>query len=139
MKHCTVTNKHCLDTRTVLLLAEVRCLKGWLLRCYFWWDQELRWLYHDGFVCHPLSHLRCLTRLLPPALRHDSENTPLQLRLNDIAEVIAELGSIAGGLLFAALLVHYFVERGKNNPPRYLNPSCSRSHQYLSLFMQDVE
>ncbi|KAH9023999.1 calcium-translocating P-type ATPase [Lactarius deliciosus] len=52
------------------------------------------------------------------ALPRDSENTPLQLRLNDLSEAIAKIGSIAGGLLFAALLVRYFVQLGTNNPQR---------------------
>ncbi|KAH9054212.1 hypothetical protein EDB87DRAFT_1834866 [Lactarius vividus] len=52
------------------------------------------------------------------ALRRDSEDTPLQLKLNDLAEVMTNIGSIAGGLLFAALLVRYFVQLGTNNPQR---------------------
>jgi len=52
------------------------------------------------------------------ALRRDSENTPLQLKLNDLAEVIAKAGSIAGGLLFFALLIRFFVEHATKNPPR---------------------
>ncbi|KAH9164446.1 Ca-transporting ATPase [Lactarius sanguifluus] len=52
------------------------------------------------------------------ALRRDSENTPLQLELNDLSGIIAKIGSIAGGLLFAALLVRYFVQLGTNNPQR---------------------
>ncbi|KAH9052974.1 calcium-translocating P-type ATPase [Lactarius deliciosus] len=52
------------------------------------------------------------------ALRRDSENTPLQLKLNALAETIAKLGSIAGGVLFAALLIRYFVQLGSNDPQR---------------------
>ncbi|KAH9033383.1 calcium-translocating P-type ATPase [Lactarius pseudohatsudake] len=52
------------------------------------------------------------------ALRRDSENMPLQLKLNDLSEIIAKIGSVAGGLLFAALLVRYFVQLGTNNPQR---------------------
>ncbi|KAH9025702.1 calcium-translocating P-type ATPase [Lactarius deliciosus] len=52
------------------------------------------------------------------ALRRNSENTPLQLKLNDLSEIIAKIGSIAGGLLFTALLVRYFVQLGTNNPQR---------------------
>ncbi|KAI9463227.1 calcium-translocating P-type ATPase [Lactarius psammicola] len=55
------------------------------------------------------------------ALRRDSENTPLQLKLNDLAELIAKIGSLAGGLLFAALLIRYFVQLGTNNPQRTSN------------------
>ncbi|KAH9024007.1 hypothetical protein EDB83DRAFT_1980676 [Lactarius deliciosus] len=52
------------------------------------------------------------------ALRRDSENTPLQLKLNDLSEIIAKISSVAGGLLFAALLIRYFVQLGTNNPQR---------------------
>ncbi|KAI9463279.1 calcium-translocating P-type ATPase [Lactarius psammicola] len=49
------------------------------------------------------------------ALRHDSEKTPLQLKLNELANAITKIGSIAGGLLFGALLVRYFVQRINNS------------------------
>ncbi|KAI9449867.1 calcium-translocating P-type ATPase [Lactarius psammicola] len=52
------------------------------------------------------------------ALGHRSENTPLQLKLNDLAEAIAKIGSIAGGLLFVALLIRYFVQPETDNPQR---------------------
>ncbi|KAI9437973.1 hypothetical protein H4582DRAFT_2057482 [Lactarius indigo] len=52
------------------------------------------------------------------ALRRDCENTPLRLKLNDLSEITAKIGSIAGGLLFAALLVRYFVQLGTNNSQR---------------------
>jgi Ca2+-transporting ATPase len=42
----------------------------------------------------------------------------LQLKLNDLAEVIAKVGSIAGGLLFFALLIRFFVELATKNPSR---------------------
>ncbi|KAI0067278.1 calcium-translocating P-type ATPase [Artomyces pyxidatus] len=52
------------------------------------------------------------------ALRRDSENTPLQLKLNDLAELIAKFGSIAGLLLFSALMIRFFVQLGQGSPPR---------------------
>ncbi|KAH9052624.1 hypothetical protein EDB87DRAFT_1835780 [Lactarius vividus] len=52
------------------------------------------------------------------AFQRNSENTPLQLKLNDLSEIISKIGSVAGGLLFAALLVRYFVQLGTNNPQR---------------------
>jgi len=72
-------------------------------------------------------------------LRHYSENTPLQLKLNDLAGAIAKIGSIAGGLIFVALLVRYFVQLGTNNPQRYFDVSPLASGQILSFFMQDAE
>ncbi|KAG5651154.1 hypothetical protein H0H81_009669 [Sphagnurus paluster] len=55
------------------------------------------------------------------ALRGDSENTPLQLKLNVLAELIAKIGSAAGLILFTALMIRYFVQLGTNNPPRSAN------------------
>ncbi|KAF8591205.1 calcium-translocating P-type ATPase [Ramaria rubella] len=46
------------------------------------------------------------------ALRGDTENTPLQLKLNDLAELIAKLGSAAGLILFSALMIKFFVQLG---------------------------
>ncbi|KZW01245.1 calcium-translocating P-type ATPase [Exidia glandulosa HHB12029] len=48
------------------------------------------------------------------ALRSDTENTPLQAKLNALAELIAKLGSAAGGFLFAVLMIKFFVQLGTN-------------------------
>ena len=52
------------------------------------------------------------------ALRGDTENTPLQSKLNDLAELIAKLGSAAGLILFIALMIRFFVQLGENSPQR---------------------
>ena len=52
------------------------------------------------------------------ALRGDTANTPLQAKLNDLAELIAKLGSAAGLILFTALLIRFFVQLVTNNPQR---------------------
>jgi P-type Ca2+ transporter type 2C len=52
------------------------------------------------------------------ALRDDTENTPLQLKLNSLAELIAKVGSLAGLILFSALMIRFGVQLAKNNPPR---------------------
>ncbi|KAH8100992.1 calcium-translocating P-type ATPase [Cristinia sonorae] len=52
------------------------------------------------------------------ALRGDSENTPLQAKLNKLAELIAKLGSAAGGILFFALMIRFFVQLGTGDPVR---------------------
>ncbi|KAF5392317.1 hypothetical protein D9757_001407 [Collybiopsis confluens] len=52
------------------------------------------------------------------ALRGDAENTPLQLKLNDLAELIAKLGSAAGLVLFTALMIRFFVQLGTGEPIR---------------------
>ena len=54
-------------------------------------------------------------------MRGDAENTPLQHKLNNLAELIATLGSIAGLALFIALMIRFFVQLGTNNPPRTAN------------------
>ncbi|KAG5642715.1 hypothetical protein DXG03_002291 [Asterophora parasitica] len=61
------------------------------------------------------------TRSALLALRTDSENTPLQLKLNALAELIAKIGSAAGLLLFVALLIRFFVQLGSNVPARTAN------------------
>ena len=54
----------------------------------------------------------------------DSESTPLQLKLNDLADAISQIGRIAGGLLFVALLIRYFFEPGTVNLQRYVDLSA---------------
>ncbi|KIL58739.1 hypothetical protein M378DRAFT_86043 [Amanita muscaria Koide BX008] len=55
------------------------------------------------------------------ALRGDTESTPLQLKLNDLAELIAKIGSIAGLTLFTALMIRFFVQLGLHDPARNAN------------------
>ncbi|KAF8340444.1 uncharacterized protein EI90DRAFT_3035556 [Cantharellus anzutake] len=43
-------------------------------------------------------------------LRGDNPNTPLQLKLNVLAELIAKIGSLAGLILFTALMIKFFVQ-----------------------------
>ncbi|KAJ7034956.1 Ca-transporting ATPase [Mycena alexandri] len=52
------------------------------------------------------------------ALQGDSDNTPLQLKLNALAEIIAKLGSAAGLILFMALLIRFFVQLSTREPVR---------------------
>lgn len=51
-------------------------------------------------------------------LRGDAENTPLQLKLNNLAELIAKIGSFAGLTLFVALMIRFFVQLGTGSPAR---------------------
>ncbi|KAJ7052601.1 Ca-transporting ATPase [Mycena amicta] len=55
------------------------------------------------------------------ALRGDTDNTPLQVKLNALAELIAKLGSAAGLVLFTALLIRFFVQLGTGTPERTAN------------------
>jgi P-type Ca2+ transporter type 2C len=57
--------------------------------------------------------------VLSAALCGDAENTPLQLKLNALAELIAKLGSAAGLILFTALLIRFFVQLGTGVPEWY--------------------
>jgi Ca2+-transporting ATPase len=61
------------------------------------------------------------TLLLTPrtlAVREDIENTPLQLKVYAVGELIAQIGSLAGLLLFLALLIRFFVQLGTGEPVR---------------------
>ncbi|KAF9234118.1 Ca-transporting ATPase [Melanogaster broomeanus] len=55
------------------------------------------------------------------ALRTDTENTPLQIKLNILAELIAKVGSIAGIILFGSLMIRFFVQLGTGTPARTAN------------------
>ncbi|KAF9448305.1 calcium-transporting ATPase [Macrolepiota fuliginosa MF-IS2] len=52
------------------------------------------------------------------ALRTETEDTPLQIKLNHLAELIAKIGSAAGLILFIALLIRFFVQLGTGEPVR---------------------
>ena len=47
------------------------------------------------------------------SLRSDAEDTPLQSKLNRLADLIAWLGSTAGIVLFTALMIRFFVHLAK--------------------------
>lgn len=65
-------------------------------------------------------------------MRGGSENTPLQLKLNNLAELIAKAGSGAGGLLFAALMIRFFVQL-KTDPDRSANDKAQSFIQILII------
>ncbi|KZV59592.1 calcium-translocating P-type ATPase [Peniophora sp. CONT] len=50
------------------------------------------------------------------ALRGDAEDTPLQSKLNRLADLIAWAGMIAGLVLFVGLMIRFFVELGTGVP-----------------------
>ncbi|KAI0046577.1 calcium-translocating P-type ATPase [Auriscalpium vulgare] len=52
------------------------------------------------------------------ALRTDSESTPLQAKLNDLAELIAKVGTLAGSLLFVVLFIRFIVQVAMKSPQR---------------------
>jgi len=53
------------------------------------------------------------------ALHGNTDDTPLQVKLNNLAELIAKIGSLAGLILFSALMIKFFVQLGNGNPSRY--------------------
>ncbi|KIK99153.1 hypothetical protein PAXRUDRAFT_132713 [Paxillus rubicundulus Ve08.2h10] len=67
------------------------------------------------------------------ALRTDTENTPLQLKLNILAELIAKVGSIAGIILFSSLMIRFFVQLGTGSPARSANQSGMAFVQILII------
>ena len=60
----------------------------------------------------------------------DAESTPLQPKLNYLAELIAKIGSAAGLLLFTALMIRFFVQLGTSDPSRYVNILDEQSTTY---------
>lgn len=42
----------------------------------------------------------------------------MQLKLNDLAEFIAKVGSIVAGLLFVSLMIRFFVQLGTKSLDR---------------------
>ncbi|GAA5899368.1 hypothetical protein JCM5296_002277 [Sporobolomyces johnsonii] len=66
------------------------------------------------------------------SLQGDAEDTPLQLKLNHLAELIAKLGSAAGLLLFTALMIRFFVELS-TNPDRSANDKAQNFIQILII------
>jgi len=57
-----------------------------------------------------LSHIPLCFKLISTAMRGDAEETPLQLKLNNLAELIAKAGGLSGLLLFIALMIRFFVQ-----------------------------
>jgi Ca2+-transporting ATPase len=68
------------------------------------------------------------------ALRGDTENTPLQLKLNALAELIAKLGSVAGLGLFVALMIRFFVQLAQGEPARYALQHLLSAHSALTVY-----
>ncbi|KAG8726916.1 hypothetical protein FRC11_014235, partial [Ceratobasidium sp. 423] len=66
------------------------------------------------------------------ALSGDTESTPLQLKLNALAEFIAKLGSAAGLILFTALMIEFFVQL-KTKPDRTANQKAMSFIQILII------
>jgi Ca2+-transporting ATPase len=67
------------------------------------------------------------------SLQEDAEATPLQEKLNKIAEGIAKLGFAAALVLFTALMIRFFVElNGSTNTP------AQKAEQFMNVFIVSV-
>jgi P-type Ca2+ transporter type 2C len=67
------------------------------------------------------------------SLREDPEVTPLQSKLNTLAEYIAKLGGAAGLLLFVVLFIEFLV-RLPHNP----NDGTQKFQEFLNIFIVTV-
>ncbi|GAA5999611.1 calcium-transporting ATPase PMC1 [Rhodotorula paludigena] len=68
------------------------------------------------------------------SLQGDAEDTPLQLKLNYLAELIAWLGSGAGLVLFVALMIRFFVKLG-TDPDRSAD---DKADNFISILIISV-
>ncbi len=66
------------------------------------------------------------------SLRSDAEDTPLQSKLNRLADLIAWLGSAAGIILFTALMIRFFVHLAQE-PDRSSNDKAQDFIQILII------
>ena len=67
------------------------------------------------------------------SLREDPEVTPLQSKLNTMAEYIAKLGGAAGLLLFVVLFIKFLVELPHNH-----QTPAEKGQQFLNIFIVTV-
>ena len=68
------------------------------------------------------------------AMRGDAENTPLQLKLNNLAELIAKAGGISGLLLFTALMIRFFVDLATNSG----RSANDKAQQFIQILIISV-
>ncbi len=67
------------------------------------------------------------------SLREDPEVTPLQSKLNTLAEYIAKLGGAAGLLLFIVLFIEFLVRLPQNQ-----STPTEKGQQFLQIFIVTV-
>jgi Ca2+-transporting ATPase len=67
------------------------------------------------------------------SLREDPEVTPLQSKLNTLAEYIAKLGGAAGLLLFIVLFIEFLVRL-----PHNTKPPAGKGQDFLNIFIVTV-
>lgn len=65
-------------------------------------------------------------------MRGDADETPLQIKLNLLAELIAKLGGASGLLLFCALMIRFFVQL-KTDPDRSADDKAQSFIQILII------
>lgn len=71
------------------------------------------------------------------ALRTDSEMTPLQSKLNRLAEIIAYAGTAAGILLFIALMIRFFYQLAKPGIHSPRTPD-EKAQSFINILIQAV-
>jgi len=71
------------------------------------------------------------------SLRSDSEITPLQAKLNRLAEIIAYAGTTAGVLLFIALMIKFFVRLAKPLPDSPHTPD-EKAQAFIDILIEAV-
>ena len=67
------------------------------------------------------------------SLREDPEVTPLQSKLNTLAEYIAKIGGAAGLLLFTVLFIEFLARLSKNT-----GTTTEKGQQFLNIFIVTV-
>jgi Ca2+-transporting ATPase len=89
--------------------------------CHRCRPEEFQRPYHDGYVYMEILMTDLRTLITPLGLQLVKETQilcPLQEKLNDLAELIAKIGSAAGVTLSIALMVHFFVRLGTGGAGR---------------------
>jgi len=71
------------------------------------------------------------------SLRTDSEMTPLQAKLNRLAEIIAYAGSAAGIILFAALMIRFFVQLARPRDGIAQTPN-EKAQDFINILISAV-
>ena len=78
--------------------------------------------------CAHVITLRAASNYKLTALRGDAEDTPLQGKLNRLADLIAWAGMIAGLVLFVGLMIRFFVQLGTGEPAMTVRVIFSNAH-----------
>ncbi|GMK59452.1 hypothetical protein CspeluHIS016_0800580 [Cutaneotrichosporon spelunceum] len=70
------------------------------------------------------------------SMRTDSEETPLQIKLNYLAELIAICGGTAGLVLFGSLMIRFFVQLAQKPPEFWGTPDQNIAQKKAQSFVE---